>query len=568
MRVPGFFHRKGAPFQSRIVHECPRQPYTRDQLVAAFKRQINGHAAPPHVPGGTTYEPANFPPNTTFTGFLLPETQEELREALRFLDADSREQWVEAGAALHLYGDQGRHLWTEWSRRSAKFNERDQERVWRSFRDDRPGLTIRTLFAKAQRAGWVNPLANPAVDSSIPPVPEGVTGAPPPPPPADAGPGINDGDPELLDLSQLAKSEPEAPRFIVYPWLPENGPVLCAGHGGTSKSQLMLMLAVCIALELAFFGHACERRKVLFYSAEDSRDVLHWRLANICRALDVDLAALDGWLFIFDATAAESICYTDAADLGDRLTPRYRWLAAQIARHEIGVAFIDGVADVFDASENDRSKVKAFVRACMALVKPQRGSVVLIGHVNRPTAASPKSAEGYAGTTGWHNAVRARWYLRTEVAEDGQPESGACAPRILELQKSNYSPAGATLRLLWDAGKQVYTADVPEPAGGVVEAIRARNERRMILTLLAQCEAIGRNVAVSEKANSNAGVILGEREGFPASFRGRDGRKRLFRLLRQLEEDGLLRAETITTASRNRVDVWRLTDAGKKELAT
>ena len=302
----------------------------------------------------------------------------------------------------------------------------------------------------------------------------------------------------------------------------------------------------------------------LFYSAEDSRDVLHWRLANICRALGVDLAALDGWLFIFDATAAESICYTDAANPRDRLTPRYRWLAAQVALHEIGVVFIDGVADVFDASENDRSKVKAFVRACLALVKRQRGSVVLIGHVNRPTAASPKSAEGYAGTTGWHNAVRARWYLRTEVTEDGVPESGSCAPRILELQKSNYSPAGASLRLLWDAGRKVYEL---EATGGIVDAIRARTERRMILTLLAQCEALGRNVAVSEKANSNAGVILGEREGFPAHFRGKDGRKRLFRLLRQFEEDGLLRAETITTASRNRVEVWRLTDAGKEESA-
>ena len=104
-------------------------------------------------------ESTQFPHSTTFTG-VLPATQAaELREALAFLDADSREQWVEVGAALHVYGEQGYEIWTTWSQRSEKFNLADQRRVWNSFRDDRPGVTIRTLFAKAMRAGWANPLS-------------------------------------------------------------------------------------------------------------------------------------------------------------------------------------------------------------------------------------------------------------------------------------------------------------------------------------------------------------------------------------------------------------------------
>ena len=43
MRLPGFIHRKGVPFRSRIVRECPAQPYMRDQLVAAFGLRVNGH---------------------------------------------------------------------------------------------------------------------------------------------------------------------------------------------------------------------------------------------------------------------------------------------------------------------------------------------------------------------------------------------------------------------------------------------------------------------------------------------------------------------------------------------
>jgi hypothetical protein len=36
MRLPGFLHQKGAPFVSRIVHEMPAQPYSREELVRAF----------------------------------------------------------------------------------------------------------------------------------------------------------------------------------------------------------------------------------------------------------------------------------------------------------------------------------------------------------------------------------------------------------------------------------------------------------------------------------------------------------------------------------------------------
>jgi hypothetical protein len=54
--------------------------------------------------------------------------------------------------SLHEYGDSGRGFWDEWSRRSKKYNEPDQERTWRSFR--RNGIGIGTLFHHAKQAGW------------------------------------------------------------------------------------------------------------------------------------------------------------------------------------------------------------------------------------------------------------------------------------------------------------------------------------------------------------------------------------------------------------------------------
>ena len=52
MRVPGFIHRKGVPFRSRIVHECPAQPYTRDPLVSALGLRVNGHDHAAHNEDG------------------------------------------------------------------------------------------------------------------------------------------------------------------------------------------------------------------------------------------------------------------------------------------------------------------------------------------------------------------------------------------------------------------------------------------------------------------------------------------------------------------------------------
>ena len=43
-------------------------------------------------------------------------------------------------------------MWDEWSRQSDKFNERDQDKTWRSLR--RNGISIGSLFHHAKQAGW------------------------------------------------------------------------------------------------------------------------------------------------------------------------------------------------------------------------------------------------------------------------------------------------------------------------------------------------------------------------------------------------------------------------------
>ncbi len=109
----------------------------------------------PAPPAGAPAEAANSPAD--------PAKAREVREALYMLDVDDREVWLHAGMALHStgWGRPAYALWTAWAQQSDKFSAPDQRRVWDSF--GKPGghaprsITLGTIFAAAQAAGWANP---------------------------------------------------------------------------------------------------------------------------------------------------------------------------------------------------------------------------------------------------------------------------------------------------------------------------------------------------------------------------------------------------------------------------
>jgi putative DNA primase/helicase len=140
LRLPGFLHRKAdkgpvTPHMIRLVQASGKR-YTRAEILAAF----------PPVDREKIQAPAKeWQPRG--------DDDQRIREALDHINADDRDAWCQIGMALKdYYGDSGRPLWDAWSRRSDKFNERDQDKTWRSFR--RNGIGIGTLFHHAKQAGW------------------------------------------------------------------------------------------------------------------------------------------------------------------------------------------------------------------------------------------------------------------------------------------------------------------------------------------------------------------------------------------------------------------------------
>jgi putative DNA primase/helicase len=137
LRVPGFLHRKTYESRPVSIVEASGRRYTRAEIIAAFPKVER--------PRGETTTPHKWQPRD--------DDDQRIEGALRFIDADNRDTWLQIGMALkHHYGDGGRHLWDNWARQSPKFNERDQDSTWRSLQ--RNGISIATLFHHAKQSGW------------------------------------------------------------------------------------------------------------------------------------------------------------------------------------------------------------------------------------------------------------------------------------------------------------------------------------------------------------------------------------------------------------------------------
>jgi Primase C terminal 2 (PriCT-2) len=104
---------------------------------------------------------AGFPPverqNPTLRKEWKPRDNDDqrIRDALNSINAHDRDLRLQCGMALKAHmGESGRPLWDQWARQSQKYDERDEDKTWKSFR--RHGITIGTLFHHAKAAGWAD----------------------------------------------------------------------------------------------------------------------------------------------------------------------------------------------------------------------------------------------------------------------------------------------------------------------------------------------------------------------------------------------------------------------------
>jgi RecA-family ATPase len=136
------------------------------------------------------------------------------------------------------------------------------------------------------------------------------------------------------------------------------------------------------------------------------------------------------------------------------------------------------------------------------------GGLNLISH---PSLVGIASGSGISGSTQWHNAVRARFYITSVAGEDGEEPEGDL--RKIVFKKNNYGRMSETIVVTYQDGVFV------EVASGDAGA-RAERAKAMFLSLLARFEAAGRIVNDKKNGSNYAPrAFAGEAEARDAGLR-------------------------------------------------
>jgi hypothetical protein len=137
LRVPGFKHMKEASHLVELLDDNG-QRYTRERIVEAF---------------AVTPEAITAKPDTGEAQIDWPR----VIDALKVIPSDERPDWIKVGMALHHSydgSDEGFEVWSDWSSASQKYDPREQQRHWNSFRDYPNPVTVASIFHLAKEHGW------------------------------------------------------------------------------------------------------------------------------------------------------------------------------------------------------------------------------------------------------------------------------------------------------------------------------------------------------------------------------------------------------------------------------
>lgn len=353
-----------------------------------------------------------------------------------------------------------------------------------------------------------------------------------------------------MDWGVLSRTEPEPTHWRMEGWLPERTVTLLSANGGVGKSNLSLQLSVASVLGQQFVGVDTKPSRVLVISGEDEGRTVHFRVANICADLGIEMSELNGRMIVYDMTQVDCVLWRNGAP-----TERMQWLADTVVRHKVDVLVIDNASDVFADNENDRTAVRGFMR-CLNLISSKTGvATLLLAHVDKASVragAGLDSNSTFSGSTAWNNSARSRWAM---VRED----SGAI---VVRHEKCNLGPLQEEIRLEFDAGSKTFKRFGTIPGNQMAQAVVRNAHRAAILKSVQRANAAGTTLSTKTTAPNNAFVALRDDPDFP-----RVDRRTFFGLLRDLENEGLLAQEPYTRSNRGTGYRLVLTQAGETRVA-
>jgi RecA-family ATPase len=236
------------------------------------------------------------------------------------------------------------------------------------------------------------------------------------------------------------------------PWsvpdrVPINHSTLFSGEGAAGKSLIMLQLCTSTALGRSWLGITPDPGPTLFIDAEDDTNIIHKRLADILHYHACKFIDLKEKLYVTSLIGQDAVLAAPDRSNGKiERTMLFDKLTEMVGDIKPKIITIASSANVFAGNEIDRSQVQQFVGLLTRLAVLASGSVILISH---PSLAGINTDTGLSGSTQWHNAVRARFYIKGKKSEEGEPRESL---RVIEFRKNNYGPVSDSIDLEYRNG--------------------------------------------------------------------------------------------------------------------
>lgn len=151
-------------------------------------------------------------------------------------------------------------------------------------------------------------------------------------------------------------------RWHVPDFFPATSVTTLNGDGGTGKSLAALQLAVSTGLGRPWLGQEVTAGRALFISAEDDRDEMHRRLADIARAEGAELLDLDGLTLRSLAGKDALLAVPGQGDVMTE-TPLFQRIERWVCEHRPALTVLDTLADLFGVRKGRKSSLTG-VRHC------------------------------------------------------------------------------------------------------------------------------------------------------------------------------------------------------------
>jgi RecA-family ATPase len=309
---------------------------------------------------------------------------------------------------------------------------------------------------------------------------------------------------KIVSLVQLDRGEPPAaelktesastfagkkipPRsWLVKDLIPDRQVTILSGDGGVGKSLLAKQLAVAVVTATDWIGTVPEPGPIIYFSAEDDRDEIHRRLADIIAVQSLDFRDFN-WFHLVLLAGKDAVLAIPNSRTGTICpTSLFVALVDKIGRIKPRLLILDNLADVFVGNENSRPEARQFIGLLRGIAIDHALAVLLIAH---PSLTGISTGSGTSGSTAWSNSVRSRLYLEKPKA-DGDVNIDPDL-RVLRVMKTNYGPPGTEIRLRWENGR--FRLDA---APGSFDKLAANlNADRVFLELVGKFKAEGRDVS-------------------------------------------------------------------------